>query len=60
MIALELQPRLIENKDWATVVFILAFALVVKKPIKRANKEISVNFFVIGDDYLVLKLLCLN
>lgn len=29
MIALELQPRLIENKDWATVVFILAFALIV-------------------------------
>lgn len=28
MIALDLQPRLLENKDWATIVFILAFVLV--------------------------------
>jgi|SRR6478672_751837 len=29
MIALELQPRIIENKDWATVIFVVSFALVV-------------------------------
>ena len=29
MIALELQPRIIENKDWATIVFVAAFALIV-------------------------------
>ena len=29
MIALELQLRFIENKDWATVLFVLAFALLV-------------------------------
>ncbi|MES2747568.1 MAG: DUF4271 domain-containing protein [Bacteroidota bacterium] len=29
MIALELQPRIIENKDWATIVFVASFALIV-------------------------------
>lgn len=29
MTALELQPRIIENKDWATVIFVAAFALIV-------------------------------
>ena len=29
MIALELHPRIIENKDWATIVFVATFALIV-------------------------------
>ncbi|MEC4004059.1 DUF4271 domain-containing protein [Flavobacterium sp. SUN052] len=29
MIALELHPRIIENKDWATLVFVLTLALIV-------------------------------
>jgi hypothetical protein len=29
MILLELQPRIIENKDWATALFLMSFALIV-------------------------------
>lgn len=52
MILLELNPRLIESKDWATIVFVLALALVV---IAKTSFENRFNDFVrllISDKYL--------
>lgn len=52
MILLELNPRLVESKDWATIVFVLALALVV---IAKTSFENRFNDFVrllISDKYL--------
>ena len=52
MIALELQPRIIENKDWATIVFVASFALVV---IAKSTFESRFHDFVriiVSDKYL--------
>ena len=52
MILLELQPRIVESKDWATIVFVLALALVV---IAKTSFENRFNDFVrllISDKYL--------
>ena len=52
MIALELQPRIIENKDWATIVFVASFALIV---IAKSTFESRFHDFVriiVSDKYL--------
>jgi hypothetical protein len=52
MIALELQPRLIENKDWATVVFVLAFALVVLAKSAFENRFSDFIRLIVSDKYM--------
>lgn len=52
MIALELQPRLIENKDWATIVFLLAFALVVLAKSAFENRFNDFIRLIVSDKYL--------
>jgi hypothetical protein len=52
MIALELQPRLIENKDWATVVFILAFALIVFAKSAFENRFSDFIRLIVSDKYM--------
>ena len=52
MILLELQPRIVESKDWATIVFVLALALIV---LAKSSFENRFNDFVrllISDKYL--------
>ena len=52
MIALELQPRIIENKDWATIVFVIAFALIVIAKSTFESRFHDFTRIIISDKYL--------
>lgn len=52
MIALELHPRIIENKDWATLLFVASFGLIV---LTRTLFENRFHYFIrliVSDKYL--------
>jgi hypothetical protein len=52
MIALELHPRIIENKDWATALFILSFGLIVLTRTVFENRFHDFIRLIISDKYL--------
>lgn len=52
MIALELHPRIIENKDWATVLFIVSFGLIVLTRNLFENRFHDFIRLIISDKYL--------
>ncbi len=52
MILLELQPRIVESKDWATIVFVLAFALIVFAKSAFENRFNDFVRLLISDKYL--------
>ena len=51
MIALELHPRIIENKDWATVVFVVAITLIVIAKTTFENRYNDFIRLIISDKY---------
>ncbi len=52
MIALELQPRIIENKDWATIIFVASFALIVLAKSTFESRFHDFIRIIISDKYL--------
>jgi hypothetical protein len=52
MIALELHPRIVENKDWATVLFIVSFGLIVLTRNLFENRFHDFIRLIISDKYL--------
>ncbi len=52
MIALELHPRIIENKDWATVLFIVSFGLIVLTRNLFENRFHDFIRLIVSDKYL--------
>ena len=52
MIALELQPRIIENKDWATLVFVATFALIVIAKSTFESRFHDYIRIIVSDKYL--------
>jgi len=52
MIALELQPRIIENKDWATLIFVATFALVVIAKSTFESRFHDYIRIIVSDKYL--------
>ena len=52
MIALELHPRIIENKDWATIVFVATFALIVLAKSAFENRFYDFIRLIVSDKYL--------
>jgi hypothetical protein len=52
MIALELHPRIIENKDWATIVFVVTFALIVLAKSAFENRFHDFIRLIVSDKYL--------
>ncbi len=52
MIALELHLRIIENKDWATIVFVASFALVVIAKSSFENRFYDFIRIIVSDKYL--------
>ncbi len=52
MTALELHPRIVENKDWATVLFIVSFGLIVLTRSLFENRFHDFIRLIISDKYL--------
>lgn len=52
MIALELHPRIIENKDWATALFVVSFGLIVLTRTLFENRFHDFIRLLISDKYL--------
>lgn len=52
MIALELHPRIIENEDWATVLFIVSFGLIVLTRNLFENRFHDFIRLIVSDKYL--------
>ena len=52
MIALELQPRIIENKDWATIIFVASFALIVLAKSTFESRFHDFIRIIVSDKYL--------
>ncbi len=52
MIALELHPRIIENKDWATVLFIVSLGLIVLTRNLFENRFHDFIRLIVSDKYL--------
>lgn len=52
MIALELHPRIIENKDWATALFIVSFGLIVLTRNLFENRFHDFIRLIVSDKYL--------
>ena len=52
MIALELHPRIIENKDWATLLFVASFGLIVLTRTLFENRFHDFIRLIVSDKYL--------
>ena len=52
MTAIEFHPRIIENKDWATVLFMVSFGLIVLTRSLFENRFHDFIRIIISDKYL--------
>jgi hypothetical protein len=42
-----LHPRITENKDWATILFIMSFALIAMTKSVHENRFVDMNLFLL-------------